>query len=249
MSFDGFNNVPHRQVRTFFGQQSILEQIQRAFSVQSDEACIVVLRAMGGQGKTQVALRHCRLMKDHYYAIFWVDASSESSLKQAFSSIYDRVNPQVSTKMVDNTKVESILQCFAQDFQQPWLLVLDNYDDPQNFNNLQDFMPDSSYCKILVTSRHADTKSLAEDRACIELPGMKEGDSIKMLLRTAAIPSNCSKEVHEAASLIVQRLGYHPLAIDQAGAYLRKSKLPITDFLEHYEQQQTRILNQAPPMS
>ena len=35
----------------------------------------------------------------------------------------------------------------------PWLMVFDNYDNPDTFPNIQDFIPQSEFGAILITSR------------------------------------------------------------------------------------------------
>lgn len=51
--------VPSRRVRGFIGREDILKRIEAAFSSTDDYddgPCVVVIRAMGGQGKTQVSI-------------------------------------------------------------------------------------------------------------------------------------------------------------------------------------------------
>jgi hypothetical protein len=51
--------VPSRRVRGFIGREDILNRIETAFSSadpDDDGPCVVVIRAMGGQGKTQVSI-------------------------------------------------------------------------------------------------------------------------------------------------------------------------------------------------
>lgn len=47
----------------------------------------------------------------------------------------------------------------------------------------------------------------------------------------------------------MERLAYHPLAITQAGAYIRKAELQLSDFMEHYKKKRERILKNTPPLS
>src|ERR1035438_6494341 len=70
--------VPNRRVRAFVGREDILAKIETGFSISSAPR-IVVLRGLGGQGKTQVALEYCRRAKStQVQGIFWIEASSEN---------------------------------------------------------------------------------------------------------------------------------------------------------------------------
>src|SRR5205814_2178617 len=48
---------------------------------------------------------------------------------------------------------------------------------------------------------------------------------------------------------IVARLGYHALAIAQAGAYISKRKILLGEFLDHFERRKHIVLKETPQMS
>jgi hypothetical protein len=50
--------VPNRCVRGFIGREDILGKVEDGFSVNR-RPCIMVIQAIGGQEKTQVALEYC----------------------------------------------------------------------------------------------------------------------------------------------------------------------------------------------
>ena len=45
-----------------------------------------------------------------------------------------------------------------------WLLVFDNYENPNGLPNIADFIPQNELGAILVTSRHADSDALVLDQ-------------------------------------------------------------------------------------
>src|SRR2546421_845485 len=98
-------------------------------------------------------------------------------------------------------------------------MVFDNYDNPTVFNNVEDYMPSNEQGMILVTSRHADADRLADEENQIELLGLPESDAIKLLLRQSLVKQS-DRAASEQGKEIVARLGYHALAITQAGAYI-----------------------------
>jgi hypothetical protein len=148
--------VPSRRVRSFVGRKEILGRIETIFSVDNHGSQIVVLRAMGGQGKTQIALEICRRMKENCSAIFWIDATSESSILKDFGRVYDRIRNKGCRKLEETDAMAAYVLKSFSDWPHPWLLVFDNYDDPLALN-IQDFIPESSQARILITSRHADS--------------------------------------------------------------------------------------------
>ncbi|MCJ1309722.1 hypothetical protein MMC25_003382 [Agyrium rufum] len=128
-----------------------------------------------------------------------------------------------------------------------WLTVFDNYDNPHELPHIRDFFPESPHGAILITSRHADSLQLSTDSVSgsIEVPGLAEHDAIVLL----SVALGLRDQDHDEARNIVHRLGLHPLAITQAAAYIRKRKLPLSEFLEHYRKRKSAILNHTPSIS
>jgi len=130
--------VPNRRVRGFIGREDILTRIQAGFD-SGVEPRVVVIRAMGGQGKTQVALEYCYRAKENpFQAIFWADATSENTIKKSFETTAERI--KIPGQVLDEeTSVQYLIDTLAE-WPEPWLMVFDNYDDPISFNNLQEYV-------------------------------------------------------------------------------------------------------------
>ena len=86
-----YYDVPTRLARPFHGREDVLAQVYQCLTGDSNSR-VVVIQAMGGQGKSQVALEYCRRkQKDGFSAIFWIDTSSENTIQGSFWSIYERI--------------------------------------------------------------------------------------------------------------------------------------------------------------
>jgi Cdc6-like AAA superfamily ATPase len=55
--------VPNRRARNFIGREDILTKIDSSFFLDLGPH-VVVLRGLGGQGKTQISLKYCRRMRE-----------------------------------------------------------------------------------------------------------------------------------------------------------------------------------------
>ena len=195
---------------------------------------------MGGQGKSQIALEYCHRKRDILYsAIFWIDATTEDSVKGSFQAISEQIKKPTDVLPDIQAKVDFVLQIFNS-WPAQWLWVLDNYDNPSDFPNVADFIPQSNLGAILVTSRHADSDTLVLDQSnhFIKLHGLEESAAILLLSQQ----SQTNDFDIEDAKEIVERLGYHPLAITQAGAYIKRRGLPLCDFMKVYKKQREAIL-------
>jgi len=125
----------HR-VTNFVGRQEQLEGIASFFlrrhKVKTTQAHILILHALGEQGKSQIALEYCQRSKQTYRGIFWISASSKSLTSQAFDAIARelKVSP-------DLAQVKEILTSWKE----RCLLVFDNYDKPDEFKDVRDYIP------------------------------------------------------------------------------------------------------------
>lgn len=50
-----------------------------------------MVHGLGGMGKTQLAVAYAKQHRNDYFAVFWVDARDEVSLKQEYLWIADRI--------------------------------------------------------------------------------------------------------------------------------------------------------------
>jgi tetratricopeptide (TPR) repeat protein len=244
-------HVPNgRLVHDFVGRNAILKKIETIFSI--GRGCgqrIAVLRGIGGQGKTQIALEYCRRAKEKGVgAIFWVDATSEDTVKKSFQTVTERIKDHEEF-VPENEVVDYILERFRE-WPDPWLMVFDNYDDAKTFDNIRDFIPEGDAGCILVTSRHTASDYLVGDLdSAIELEGLSSEEALDLLWKTSRIQARQIKTGISEARRIVQRLAYHPLAITQAGSYIRQQKIRMDQFMSHYDAKRERILKHTPQIS
>lgn len=238
--------VPSRRVSRFFGRKDIISKIDRAFSVGPGPH-IAVLLGMGGQGKSQVAMEYCHQKKDGPCPdIFWIDATSENSVISAFVSISSLISTATDQLLNNDARSAFVRRKFAS-WPTGLLLVFDNYDSPHEFPNIQDFFPPNKLSSILVTGRHADigTLVLGQDANLIKLSGLEAIAAMDLLKHHSQIKDTDGKFSEE----IVNRLGHHPLAITQAGTYIRKVGIPLDEFMDIYKHEKEEILKNTPQLS
>jgi NB-ARC domain len=74
-------------VKEFFGREDELIKIASYFDDETDQPRILVLHAMGGQGKSQIALEYCQRTRQTYRGVFWVNGSSTFTTTQSLVGI------------------------------------------------------------------------------------------------------------------------------------------------------------------
>jgi hypothetical protein len=231
-------------VKTFVGRQNVISRIKETCKAPSRRGpTIIVIRAMGGQGKTQVALEYCRELRGKM-DIFWIDGTSEGTVKSNFASLSQLLDLTLSPNLDVDARV-AITRRALTNRQRPWLVVFDNYDDPSSYD-IRDFIPDNRFGNVIITSRHKDAEYLADEVNRIQLQGLEEADATKLLLLHSELSESDTAAVEHAVT-IVDRLAYHPLAIAAAGAYINMRRLPLQKFLVEYERQKEQILKDTTP--
>ena len=177
--------------------------------------------------------------------IVWIDATSPETAMLSFTKIAEAM----SKPNFEPTDTEANLQYVRKSLDKTskkWLLVFDNYDDPSSFQRkrIKEFFPSTGPGSILITSRHAEARTLAQGHKCLDVTRLSEEEALNLLLIRAE--RNTPEQDLTEAEKIVKRLGYHALAIDQAGAYIRSLNLDFHLYLMEYDQERQRLLNEAP---
>lgn len=120
---------------------------------------ILLLTGDKGVGKTQLALEYCYQAHalGHFKTVFWLDASTLENLSLGFESIYATIKR--STDGSRKEKTEFVIS-FLNDLWHPWLLVLDNYDSSELYNNIMEFLPTRGSGGVLLVSRNQKENGL-----------------------------------------------------------------------------------------
>ncbi|KAF5844167.1 hypothetical protein GGP41_002254, partial [Bipolaris sorokiniana] len=137
---------------------------------------VVIVHGLGGIGKTQLVVEFARKHQRQFSAVFWLDGSSEASLKQSFIDISQRLPRCELTadgvQMLSQATVEAdaaVRECrqwLSISSNYHWLLIVDNVDrdhrdkgDSQAYN-VKEYFPDADHGSVLITSRLASLQRL-----------------------------------------------------------------------------------------
>ncbi|KAH7128714.1 hypothetical protein B0J11DRAFT_277234 [Dendryphion nanum] len=232
-------------VSRFVHRDAELKELERLLPISSLVASrrnVVVVHGLGGIGKTQLAVEFARRHQSRYSGVFWLDGSTETSVKQSFTDMMRRLpRRELAADGVEmlkhstldvNVAVRECLQWLSLPSNHGWLLIFDNVDrdfydknDSQAYN-VKSYFPYADHGSILITSRLASLQKHGS--------GVKVGTVATEQAR-AILEMNAGREAKDA-TVLLERLNGLPLALTQAGSYIRETNLSATAYAGYYDE-------------
>ena len=235
------HNLPPPPTSLSIPRDDLMYRISQLFGEYDCNYCghrVVVLVGMGGLGKSRLALDYGRrcLNDSEPKSILWADATSMETLTRSFEDVADRWNDRRRRFLDSDSRIAFVRAKLAE---HPSLLILDNYDYPDQFPSICSYMSTGAG-RVLITSRHTKAGSLGK---VIRIEGIDEHKGLELLLHRSQHDIK-DQNVRIEAVKILAILGHLPLAIDQAGAYIRDKGLRLQDFVENYRSRKAEVLAQ-----
>jgi hypothetical protein len=173
-----------------------------------------VLTGLGGVGKTQLAANHAHTLWDTQAVdlVVWIPASTSDDIVTAYAGA------AVALLDADPTDPEQaarrLLEWLAATGIR-WLIVFDDVQDPADLNGR--WPPHSTTGQVVVTTRRRDAALYRDQCQILDVGLFTTAESLAYL--TEKLPTRAQLERGELAGLAAD-LGYLPLALAQAAAYL-----------------------------
>ena len=212
--------------------------------------------------KSQIAIEYAyRFRQSHPQShVFWIYAANTTQFVQAYQDIARKLRlPGCEDSNVD--PCELVCNWLDEDDSSGWLMILDNADNADLFYRstdlnsssagteptrrlLFDYIPkrlDSKRSIIITTRNRHLGENLIDGEPCIEvLPfSIQEADSLLRLKAKEA----CDRCESAVIRRLLDILGYIPLAITQAGAYIKRNRQAIQGYLAALEKNQQSLMD------
>ncbi len=208
-------------------REALLRAIRNPESAASG---LHIVHGMAGSGKTALAqavfdeaVTGCGVVG------LWVNASDGPSFRSGMLAVaHDRgaTQQEVDAAREGRRPDADLVWQYLERSPEPWLLVLDNADDPAVFRHGA-WLRSSRRGIVLVTTRHRDA---TEWRLGVTHPlDVLDLAHAVDVLRDLAVSSQDVAKLE----LLARRLGCHPLALSLAGAYLGRQLLEAVSVDEY----------------
>ncbi len=237
-------NIPYRRNPFFTGREEELKGLHDA--LHADSAAYLTqaqgISGLGGIGKTQTAIEYAYRYRAEYQAVLWASAASSVVLTAAFVRIAALLQLPEQNEPDQQRVVEAVMRWLRTNAQ--WLLILDNVED---LAIVEPFLPMAGRGHVLLTTR---ARALGGIARRVEIEKMQAEVGALFLLRRAdilplsAMLDEARVDERALSIQITQEMDGLPLALDQAGAYIKETPCTLSEYLDLYRARNTDLLKE-----
>lgn len=235
-------NVPYQRNPFFTGREDTLSRLDRALHAEYRVALSQPqsLTGLGGIGKTQTVVEYAYRHREKYDAVLWVRADSVTALTSSMIELAQVLELPERNEQDQEMIVQAVLRWLR--LHSTWLLIYDNIED---LSIAEQFLPKAGAGHLLFTTRTHALGGLAQR---LEVQQMEPEVGALLLLRRASLLAlqaalnMADPDEQRLAQALSQELDGLPLALDQAGAYIKETPCSLSDYRTLYQARRSDLL-------
>ena len=231
------HNLPAPRNPVFVDREEDLAQLDMTMS-QEPPGSPPVVHGLGGTGKSTLALHFAHRNRDRYNPIWWIPADSPTSVTTGLAELAARLNPYES--LTAKTSAEGAAWAISWlQAHRGWLLVFDDVDSPRSIESVLGTLTAGRH---LITSRRATGwHRVARLLPLATLPPDAATDMIMQIIN----PGDESDQT--VLESLAAELGYLPLALEQAAAYIQYTAITPAAYLDRLRRYPARMFATSAP--
>jgi len=216
-------HLPMGRNKDFIGREKELSLLET--SLKNSHSGAITNTGMGGVGKSQLALEYAYRHENEYEMIYWIRSEQESTIKADLRML--GLEMGIAEDFLKDENIISTMKHALQK-RKGWLLVFDNAEDP---DLLRKVLPEGGH--ILITSRNPNwEKAVAVDV-------FSQEEALHYLQKISGLSGQ-----EEEFNLLAEELGYLPLALTQAAAYIRRQQVDVSTYRTAFKEGGKQLLAQ-----
>ncbi|MEV0108495.1 tetratricopeptide repeat protein [Nocardia sp. NPDC050799] len=194
----------------FVGREPELARLDAALAGEGVPVVVAAVHGLGGVGKSSLAA-YWAGTRDHGCApMVWIHADSKQGVDRGLAGLAARLQPALAEVLTVQDLAERGLQWLST--HTGWLLILDNVEDPAD---IAPVLARARTGKVLITGRLSVPWQAGAVIVSLDVLAADEAQRLLTGLITAGGPRDL-----DGVAELCEALGYLPLAVEQAGAYL-----------------------------
>ncbi|MCA9206513.1 MAG: hypothetical protein KDA59_25845, partial [Planctomycetales bacterium] len=236
------HNLPYASLGPIYLDQRAEELASLDAALKEHRATVVgqpiAIQGLGGIGKTRLAVEYAWLHLSDYTHVLFVRADSPDILRTHLANLAHPLllNLPEDQDADERAKYRAVVDWLAT--KPGWLLIVDNADDEHAAEAVDKLLPKLDQGSVIITSRYRRWSGEVQRQDL----GMLTPAAAKSVLldETQGFRSETSTDDEDAEQL-ADRLGYLPLALVQAAAYIRVHGITVDEYLQLWKQESRQV--------
>lgn len=218
--------MPLRPNPNFVGRREDLKEIAAKLKAGDataiGEVSVAASSGLGGVGKTQLVVEFVHRYGRYFHGVYWLNFGNPATIPAQVAFCGGTGGMNLRPREFDTLTMEERVRSVMAEWQSelPRLLVFDNCEDE---DLLEQWLPPTGGCRVLVTSRR-ESWDPSLGVSSLSLGVLDRQESVE-LLRKHRPDLSADDPVLNA---IAQELGDLPLALDLAGRYLKRYERDVS---------------------
>ncbi|MFI6452497.1 FxSxx-COOH system tetratricopeptide repeat protein [Streptosporangium amethystogenes] len=188
-----------------------------------------VVHGMGGVGKSELVRHYAHAHQDRYPVAWWITADSPQNLQQGLAGLAGAIHPPVALVGDAARAAEWALEWLQA--HPGWLVVLDNVEDP---GDVRECLNRLSAGHVVITTRR---DVYWPNLATLALPVLGKRPALELMRGIIGQSQPVGPSEVADLEVIAAELGYLPLALEQAAAYMHQQRCSPARYLRQLQAQ------------
>lgn len=219
------------QLRNFAGREDLLDRVKRGLQ----DRHLVALFGLGGIGKSRSAVEFAYQSSSDYDVVWRIRARDTGTARADLAALSSSMQlPQVEGGRLSE-QIDEVRTWLMQHGR--WLLLIDDAPGP---HLVSDLLPPGLPGHVIVTSQEAaGWEPLGEP---IEMRVLDKTEAVELL------SIRVLKASTEDLQALAKALGYLPLALEQAAAYMSITGISPSAYLDRLQEHSPEVFAQGQPL-
>lgn len=232
--------LPYKSLENAFkGREEFIKELRKLFLIPSKNGITVAMHALGGMGKTRLAIEYAWQHKPEYTALLFVNADKPELLKTNIAQLSDPkiLNLPEHEAKEESIKYDAVVRWLNQ--HAGWLLILDNIDTEEAAKKVEEILPQFQHGHILLTARIENWSRQVKKK---RLDVLSEDSAMAFLLETTIEEREQTDNDEQLAGEIAADLGHLALALEQARAYIVSNQYSFDTYRNIWQGNSSKVL-------
>ncbi len=242
------HNLPFPSLSSLFqGREDVTTLLREKLTITPAGRATAIagkaVHGLGGVGKTRLAVEYAWRYAEEYTAVLFVGSESTSDLRRNLAALCGRTILDLPEQEATEEEIREAAVLRWLNGHSGWLLILDNVDSEDTAVAVDALVARLRGGHVLLTGRLARWSAEIDE---IELDVLTATAAAEFLLARTKKRRSTSED-DKLAVVLARELGFLPLALEQAGAYIAERRLTFVGYLEEWKSKHDAVLGWFDP--